>query len=202
MAVFPKREAEIMALGQNMVIGLTANPGDFPAPPVAIVDLQAVLTSAQTAIDAAVAARAAAEQATADKDAAMEELGDAMRADLRYAEDAVSYDDDKLKALGWAGKKARTPQDPPGQPRALEAPQQGEGWVLLDWKSPTEGGPVSSYKIQSRERPSGDWSIAGMAVDSEITLTGQERGKDLEYRVIAVNKAGEGVPSNTVAAVL
>ncbi len=30
----------------------------------------------------------------------------------------------------------------------------------------------------------------------------QERGKDWEYRVIAVNKAGEGLPSNTVDAVL
>ncbi len=41
-----------------------------------------------------------------------------------------------------------------------------------------------------------------MAIESEITLSGQERGKEWEYRVIAVNKAGEGTPSNTVMAVL
>ena len=41
-----------------------------------------------------------------------------------------------------------------------------------------------------------------MAMESEITLTGQARGKEWEYRVIAVNKAGEGEPSNTVMAVL
>jgi hypothetical protein len=41
-----------------------------------------------------------------------------------------------------------------------------------------------------------------MAVESEATLNNQERAKDWEYRVIAVNKAGEGVPSNTVAVVL
>jgi len=41
-----------------------------------------------------------------------------------------------------------------------------------------------------------------MAIESEITLTNQERGKEWEYRVIAINKAGEGDPSNTVMAVL
>jgi hypothetical protein len=41
-----------------------------------------------------------------------------------------------------------------------------------------------------------------MAIDSEITLSNQERGKSLEYRVIAVNKAGEGAPGNSVTVTL
>ncbi len=41
-----------------------------------------------------------------------------------------------------------------------------------------------------------------MAIESETALSAQERGKEWEYRVIAVNKAGEGTPSNTVMAVL
>lgn len=41
-----------------------------------------------------------------------------------------------------------------------------------------------------------------MAIESEITLSDQERGRELEYRIIPVNKAGEGEPSNTVMAVL
>jgi len=49
-------------------------------------------------------------------------------------------------------------------------------------------------------------------MDTEATLHNQARGKEWEYRaclcvsarrqVIAVNKAGEGEPSNTVMAVL
>ena len=37
---------------------------------------------------------------------------------------------------------------------------------------------------------------------TEATLNNQERGKDWEYRAIAVNAAGEGVPSDTAAAVV
>jgi len=202
MARFPEREAEIKALAQNIVTGLTDNAALYPAPPVTPADLQAVLVSLITLGDECVAARAAAEQATVTKDAGLEELTDAMRAVLRYAEDTVNYDDAKLSLLGWGSKAAATALQIPGQPRALEAPRQGEGWVFLDWKKPSDGGKVASYKIECRERPAGDWVIVALAMESEATLNNQQRGKDWEYRVIAVNKAGEGVPSNTVAAVV
>jgi hypothetical protein len=72
----------------------------------------------------------------------------------------------------------------------------------LDWKEPIDGGKPAAYKIQRRERPAGSWTEASMAIESEITLSEQERSKEWEYRVVAVNKAGEGEPSNTVMAVL
>lgn len=40
-----------------------------------------------------------------------------------------------------------------------------------------------------------------MAV-TEATLVEQPKGKELEYRIVAVNKAGEGEPSNTEMVVL
>ena len=53
-----------------------------------------------------------------------------------------------------------------------------------------------------RERPAEPWQEVANAVISEATLVEQPRGKELEYRIIAVNKAGEGEPSNIVAVVL
>nr|VFK56126.1 MAG: hypothetical protein BECKTC1821F_GA0114240_100921 [Candidatus Kentron sp. TC] len=41
-----------------------------------------------------------------------------------------------------------------------------------------------------------------MAMDTEVSLTNQPRGVRLEFRVVAVNKAGEGEPSNGVLATL
>jgi len=193
MARFPSKEAEVFALAQEMLTGLGANAAVYPSPPVSVADLGAALSAFVTAKNAATAAQAAAEQATATKDEALQTLVDDMKADLRYAENTVDFDDDKLKLIGWGGRKAKT---------SLEAPRQGEGWIFLDWKAPTDGGKVAAYKTQRRERPSGPWSDVGLAIESEITLSDQERGKEWEYRVIAVNKAGEGQPSNTVMAVL
>lgn len=125
-----------------------------------------------------------------------------MKDDIDYAENTVDYDDDKLKLIGWAGRKAAAPLAPPGQARLLEAPRQGEGWVFLDWKKPVVGGMVSAYKVMRRERPAGPWEDVATAVISEATLVDQPRGKELEYRIVAINKAGDGEPSNTAMVVL
>ncbi|MBN1943224.1 MAG: hypothetical protein JW849_08015 [Phycisphaerae bacterium] len=52
---------------------------------------------------------------------------DAMKSDLRYAENTVDYDDEKLKLIGWAGRYKSTPLAVPGQCRLLEIIKQGEG---------------------------------------------------------------------------
>jgi hypothetical protein len=42
----------------------------------------------------------------------------------------------------------------------------------------------------------------GTAIATELTLNGQESGVEFEYQVLAINKAGAGIPSNIVRAVL
>ncbi len=202
MARFPTTEAEIMVLAQSLTTGLAANMATYPAPPVTTTDLALAAVAFETAKTDAVAAQAAAEAAVSAKNVALQTLVDGMKADLRYAETTVNFDDDLLKLLGWGGRASGTAMEAPGQTRMLEAVQQGEGWIYLDWKAPSDGGAVAAYKIQRRLRPDGSWSDVGMAIESEVTLTDQDRGQEWEYRVIAVNKTGEGLASNTVMAVL
>ena len=61
---------------------------------------------------------------------------------------------------------------------------------------------MSAYKVQRRQRPEGVWQDVATAIETELTLVDQPKGKELEYRIIAINKAGEGSPSNTVMVVL
>ena len=161
MARFPSKEADVFALAQEMMSGLAANAAVYPSPPVTVAEVATAFSAYLTAKNAAIAAQAAAEQATAAKDDALQTLTDGMRADLRYAENTVNFDDDQLKLIGWGGRSARTSLEAPGQARTLEAPRQGDGWVFLDWKEPVDGGKVAAYKIERRERPSGPWTDAG-----------------------------------------
>jgi len=67
---------------------------------------------------------------------------------------------------------------------------------------PVDGGRVIAYKIQRRNRPEGTWQDVATAIETESTLVDQSKAVELEYRVIAINKSGDGSPSNTVMAVL
>ena len=71
--------------------------------------------------------------------------------------------------------------------------------LLLPSIHPTD---VEAAVGSVRERPEGPWQETATAVASEATLVEQPRGKELEYRIVAINKAGESEPSNTVMAVL
>jgi len=197
---FPKKEAEIQPLAMSIAFGLWNNQPVYPNPPVGVFTLVDKMNLYINAKNSNITARAAAEQATGDKDDALENLIEALKDDIRYAENTVNFDDDKLKLIGWAGKKAKTPLAIPGQSRLLEAPKQGGGWVFLDWKAPADGGKPKAYKVQRRSGES--WADVATAIITEATLVDQPEKTQLEYRVIAVNKAGEGQASNTVAVVL
>jgi len=48
----------------------------------------------------------------------------------------------------------------------------------------------------------GLWVHIASAINNEIALKNEPTGSRLEYRVRAVNKGGESLPSNTVCVVL
>ena len=202
MSVFPTKENDVVVLAQEMKSGLTANPLVYPEPPVATLDLTSLITGLTNAQNALVAAQAAAEASVQAKLDALEALTEAMKKDIRYAENTVGGDNDKLMLIGWGGKKPKSPIPPPGQPLMLVASMQEEGVVTLKWQSPVEGGKVAAYKVQRRLRPEGPWEDVAPSLETHITLQNQPRKTEWEFRVVAINKAGESMPSNTVLVVL
>ena len=202
MARFPVREADISMLAANIIAGLSENPTIYPTPPVLPSEMQAGLDAYKSARDRSVAARAAYEIAVAEKKHELDALKELMKRDLRYAENTVNGDDSKLNLLGWAGRSDPV-REAPGQCLNLSAVEQGDDWLVLSWKQPADGGKVAAYRIQRRgAEAEQQWRDIATAVERRIHLSEQPRHIDLEYRVIAMNRTGEGEPSNTVAAVL
>ena len=74
--------------------------------------------------------------------------------------------------------------------------------MFLDWKVPAEDSRPKAYKVQCRLHDGGSWGNVATAILTEAILVDQPEKQDLEYRIIAVNKAGDGQPGNTVMAVL
>nr|VFK59142.1 MAG: hypothetical protein BECKUNK1418G_GA0071005_100644 [Candidatus Kentron sp. UNK]VFK69041.1 MAG: hypothetical protein BECKUNK1418H_GA0071006_100936 [Candidatus Kentron sp. UNK] len=186
---FPHAEAEVLELGKTLADGLAANTDLFPAPPASAEAINESLAECQSALDAVVAAKAALKEAVSVKDGKFETLEVGMKKDFRYAEDAVDKDDAKLARIGWSGRRAPTPLAAPGQVRSLHVTAQGGDWLEMDWKKPASGGRVAG---------SSPWTLVEIAMETEVRIADQARDKNLEYRVVAANKAGEGEASNTV----
>ena len=201
MARFPNREPEIMVLAQDMATGFKANPDVFPNPPYGMDELAQWIADYTAARDANGLAQAKASEALAQKQHALETLTDGMKGLLRYAETRAD-NDQQLALVGWSGRSAPAALQAPGQPRLLEVARQGEGWVSIDWKPALDGGKPAAYNVQRRQLPDGACALSAMAIDAEATLTDQPRGLALEFRVLAVNRAGTSEASNTVTASL
>nr|VFJ42600.1 MAG: Fibronectin type III domain-containing protein [Candidatus Kentron sp. DK] len=199
---FPRDKAEVLELGKKLADGLAANPDLFPAPPAPAEEIQSLLDQCQEDMDAVVAAKAALKEAVARKEQGVDTLEDWMKKDFRYAEDTVNNDDGKLNRIGWGIRHAPIPLAVPGQVRSLHVLAQGEGWLEMDWKKPADGGRVATYRIQRREPGAEAWTLVEIAMEPNARIAGQERGKKLEFCVVATNKAGEGEESNTVTVVL
>jgi hypothetical protein len=201
MSRFPRTESEIAALALQIVDGLGNEAEDFPSPPVPAEELQALLDAYNTASLAATAAETAFREQHAEKDEALEDLVDGMKADLKYGEIAVRDEPAKLNALGWRPRRDGSALEPPGEVRNIKIVAEGDTWIALEWKPPVEGGAVGVYRIQRKQEGS-PWEDVGISTETQHMLGNQPRSVEFEYRVYAVNKAGTGQPSGIVTAVL
>ncbi len=201
MPRFPKAEPKIAQLAKQIADGLSHAADAFPSPPVPPAALEAQLDDYQEKNAALARSRAEAKIRRVDKNKALKTLKDSMRADLRYAEVTARRHPEQLAQLGWGSRRPRTALKPPGEVRNIAIRDEGDTWVLLTWEPPDDGGEVAVYQIQ-RRKPGGEWKDVATSIDRLELLRDQPRGVDLEFRIVAMNRAGTGGPSATVKAVL
>ena len=207
MANFPDKEADVVALVQSMIAGYTAHAVDFPsADPIG---LQAALSGFLTDNQSQDDAKAQAQIATTTKTETLGSLESLMKDSLKASELDVASDPDKLLEIGWGPKAEPVPILAPDAPSNLVPTYEGPGDLTLQWDKPVHdrNRPVVNYTVERRDEPAGggefgDWIFVDMTYKNQIDLTGQPRGIQMEYRVMATNAAGQSLPSNTAAVVL
>ncbi len=205
MPKFPIKEPDVVALAEAMIAGYTSHAADFPS--VTVADLTTALTNYKSQRQTQEDKKSQAQIATVTKDEKLDALEELMKNDIKLSEVDTTEDPEKLYEIGWGPKAEPQPIIAPGSPTELHPTAEGQGAIWLVWAKPANGGgPVRNYIIERRQQQEGGtfgaWTLVQTTYNCEINLTEQPVEVRVEYRVKAVNAAGESMPSNSVSVVL
>lgn len=199
---FPRDKANALIKTHEVNEGFKANTATFPNPPNKTEDMDADFTAREAKQAEIVAAKAVLTGLEDEEDEIYQRIIRKSKRNINYGESVADGNEATLALIAWGNPKARTPMQPPGQPRVLEIIGQGDGWLQADWKEPVDGGKVASYTMQRSGDGGTKWEDAGTFTASEAILLNQPKGEKLIYQVIAQNKAGVSMASNTISLVL
>ncbi|KHJ76687.1 fibronectin type III domain protein, partial [Oesophagostomum dentatum] len=95
----------------------------------------------------------------------------------------------------------KDPFDPPGAPSTPEITGYDSNLVSLAWNPPKDdgGSPILGYVVERFEKKGGgDWAPIKMPLvkGTEVTINNLHEGETYQFRVRAVNAAGQGEASN------
>ena len=93
---------------------------------------------------------------------------------------------------------AKDPYEVPGRPEAPEVKDRTEDQATLNFKAPDSdgGSPITSYIVEMKGKLETKWKVIEKDVkDLEFVATGLQPDSEYEFRVAAVNKAGQGQAS-------
>lgn len=201
MPRFPRRTANVVGLAENVIRGLGDLKSELPAPPRSADQLKNLVDAFQAARREALEANVAARASQKAKKAAFEELVEGLKADVGYAMVMLRGNRVLLRGLGWAWPRARRPLEAPGQVLNIKMVEQGATFIELAWDALFDGGTVATYQVQRRQKGK-VWENVATAMGIKSRLENQPRGVDLEFQVLALNRAGSGMQSGVVTAVL
>ena len=196
---FPTKEAEILELARKMISGFKKNKELYPTPPVPVEELEKQVEDCENAQNDIDQTRGIMKQQIGVKDNKFDSLEHSMKKQIRYAENTSDFNDGDLERIGWHGRHKPEPLQPPGQVLKLIAKVDAEtGTIYMKWEDAKDGGKADYYKINIFRQADSSWGVYDTISYKEAVIKGLPEGETVRFRIIAVNKAGEGMPSNTV----
>lgn len=123
----------------------------------------------------------------------------------RFEVSAINKEGESLPAQTKDPVKAENPYKPPSEPREPGIVNFDNKSVTLRWNRPVDDGgrPITHFVIQKKDQFGGwfdalitnDDNCCATIDDLEARVPGLSEGKWYQFRVVAVNKAGESWPS-------
>jgi hypothetical protein len=187
-------DAELDELANNVVVSLTGN-ATFPAPPVPLPDLSALIATFHAAV---LMALPGGQQHTAAKNAARTALLDALRKEANYVQTQANHSLDLLLTSGFYSNSTNRAQAPLDKPVITNVENLGTTKLLVRLPPVTN---AKSYHLQTNTNGTGTWQDAGIYTQARrIVLGSLTPGTTYSIRIRAIGgSTGSSEWSNPVS---
>ena len=145
---FPKTEAEIMELSQQMLNGYFWNAGDFPHVKRMNLNNKAGMYSGWRRRALAAKANLRVQSKIAQRK--LNELIRVMKNCLQKSQVDTINNPEILKEIGWGPKDSPRPTQIPGQPVNLSCIKKENSSLILQWQRPQDNQTIKNYIIERR----------------------------------------------------
>jgi cell pole-organizing protein PopZ len=191
----PRKVPALISYATSVVTAMTGNTS-FPAPAPTLAEVTAAITALQTAQSAAIARTKGAVTARNDKKAGLVALLQEMKAYIQKTADADAENSSAIiQSAGVSVKKTAV-----RKPRVFDAVQGAvSGTAKLVTAS---AGNRASYEWQYSIDGGKTWVAALATLQAKTSVTGLTPGSTVQFRYLAVTKAGQGDWSPAVSLIV
>jgi hypothetical protein len=184
-------DAELIQFAKTVHSALKDNT-NVPAPTPSLPDLQNLITTAQTGVNAYEAEKEVLRARKKVRDEAIKALCDGLRIEADTVQAVTGGNPDKIESTGFRIRSRPTPVGTPAKATSLVvAAGPADGTLKAAWK-PVRG--VKIYEIEASPDPMTptSWTYKGAVTKSKATVNSFTSGAKIWMRVRGIGAAGPG----------
>jgi hypothetical protein len=184
-------DAELIRFAKNVHTALKGN-ANVPAPNPTLPALQALISTAETGVNAYEAEKDVLRTRKNTRDEAIKALCDGLRIEADTVQAVTAGNPDKIETTGFRVRTRPTPVGTPAQVTNLVlAAGPTDGTLKAAWK-PVRG--VRSYELEASPDPitPNSWIYKGTVTKSKATVNSFMSGAKVWVRVRGIGAAGPG----------
>lgn len=183
-----------ISIASSIVVAMTGND-NFTTPNPSLEDIATAISDLETA-QQQIAGNGGGTKLTTARNAKRKQLTALMSQLINYVNNVADGDADVIKSAAFNLKKPPVRRGRLSATSSIDARGMEESIVKVNWKT-VDGAATYRVQMSNDVSPLAWQEFAGnLVTDTKTEVTDLPSGNKLWFRVIAVNAAGEGAPSN------